>query len=224
MTTPLNFFIRPLSTEMQARTLVSHVRRGIALYLTTGKHPLELACTLSIYKHVNFYARNAEELAISTASARALLGIAWIHWPLGGDFDLRYVGNLLSRLPACDHENHIEAINMIASHLPELVFPTNKVIFMNHSDAIPPDVFNRLTTSIADLETALINKDAMMPQHLRNTHSILISYPECVELLDDAEIARIIDAAEVHTKTEIVKAVTRGKASGAKTKVSVSDL
>jgi hypothetical protein len=65
----------------------------------------------------------------------------------------------------------------------------------------------------------------MMPQHLRNTHSLLVSYPETVHLLDDAEIARIIDAAEVHTKTEIVKAVAAGKSSGgSRKKVDIGDL
>ena len=94
---------------------------------------------------------------------------------------------------------------------------------MQLSDSIPRDVMTRLQSSLASLEQSLLDKDPMMPQHLRNTHSILISYPETVHLLDDAEIARIIDAAEVHTKTEIVKAAAAGKGAVRK-KVSASDL
>jgi hypothetical protein len=96
---------------------------------------------------------------------------------------------------------------------------------MRNSDAIPQDVLARLDQSLAHLEQSLLAKDPMMPQHLRNSHSLLISYPETVHLLEDHEIARLVDAAELHTKTEIVKAVAKGKASGGtRAKVSVSDL
>ena len=96
---------------------------------------------------------------------------------------------------------------------------------MQTSDKVPADILHRLEESLASLEQALLAKDPLMPNHLRNTHAILISYPETVHLLDDAEIARIIDAAEIHTKTEIVKAVASGKsAGGTRKKVDVSDL
>lgn len=94
---------------------------------------------------------------------------------------------------------------------------------MKRVDTIPPDVLDRLDSHLASLEQALLDKDPMMPQHLRNTHSILISYPESVHLLEDAEIARIIDAAEIHTKTEIIKATVK-KATGTRKKVDVTDL
>ena len=51
-----------------------------------------------------------------------------------------------------------------------------------------------------------------------------LSYPESVHLLDDNEIARIIDAAEIHTKTEIVKAAAAGKGAGSRKKVTADDL
>ena len=94
---------------------------------------------------------------------------------------------------------------------------------MKRVDTIPPDVLDRLDSHLASLEQALLEKDPMMPQHLRNTHSILISYPETVHLLEDGEIARLIDAAEIHTKTEIIKATVK-KAAGTRKKVDVSDL
>lgn len=96
---------------------------------------------------------------------------------------------------------------------------------MKTSDTIPADIVDRLSGSLAALESSLLEKDPMMSQHLRNTHSVLVSYPETVHLLDDEEIARIIDAAEIHTKTEIVKAVASGKASGgSRKKVTAEDL
>ena len=93
---------------------------------------------------------------------------------------------------------------------------------MQQSDKVPTDVMRRLEMSMGSLEQALLAKDPQMPQHLRNIHALLISYPETVHLLDDSEIARIIDAAEVHTKTEIVKASAAGKTS--KKKMSIEDL
>ena len=92
------------------------------------------------------------------------------------------------------------------------------------TNSIPQDILSKIEMNLASLEQALTAKDPMMPQHLRNIHSLLISYPETVHLLDDSEIACIIDAAEVHTKTEIVKAVAAKKSSGGKAKVSVNDL
>jgi hypothetical protein len=103
----------------------------------------------------------------------------------------------------------------------ELLLP--KEFRMKRVDTIPPDVLDRLDSHLASLEQALLEKDPMMPQHLRNSHSILISYPETVHLLEDAEIARLIDAAEIHVKTEIVKATVK-KGTGTRKKVDVSDL
>jgi hypothetical protein len=87
---------------------------------------------------------------------------------------------------------------------------------------LPPDVVAKLTMSLASLEQALLEKDPMMPQHLRASHQLLLSYPETVHLLDDDEIARLISAAQIHTQIEIVKAGT-AKAGGRK-KISADDL
>ena len=98
-----------------------------------------------------------------------------------------------------------------------------KVINMKDAmqTTLPPDVVAKLTMSLASLEAALLEKDPMMPSHLRASHQLLISYPETVHLLDD-EIARLISAAQIHTQIEIVKAGT-AKAGGRK-KISADDL
>jgi len=100
-----------------------------------------------------------------------------------------------------------------------------KVIDMKETGTqtnLPPDVVSKLTMSLASLEAALLEKDPMMPQHLRASHQLLISYPETVHLLDDDEIARLISAAQIHTQIEIVKAGT-SRAAGRK-KISADDL
>lgn len=94
---------------------------------------------------------------------------------------------------------------------------------VKQSDTIPLDILARLETSLSNLEAALLAKDPQMPQHLRESHRLLISYPETVHLLDDAQIAKLIEAAVVHTNTEIVKA-TAAKGRKAASKVTVDDL
>lgn len=88
---------------------------------------------------------------------------------------------------------------------------------------IPPEQLERLQSSLLALETALLAKDPLMPQHLAASHRVLISYPETVHLLDDSEIAKIIEAQQQHTMTQIVSDAAKGK-SGGKKKVTVDDL
>lgn len=81
-----------------------------------------------------------------------------------------------------------------------------------------------LATRLAALDAALLERDPLMANHLRNIHALLITYPETVHLLKDAEIAMLINAAELHTNTSIIKAVAAKPASSRKAKVSAADL
>lgn len=94
---------------------------------------------------------------------------------------------------------------------------------MQLSDKIPADVMSKLSMNLASLEQALLAKDPLMPQHLRSSHQLLISYPETVHLLDDSEVATLIAAAEQHTKTQIIKDTVK-KSAGTSKKLSVTDL
>ena len=89
--------------------------------------------------------------------------------------------------------------------------------------AIPTEQMERLQTALSNLEAALLAQDPQMPHHLAASHRVLIAYPETVHLLDDAEIKRLIVAAQEHTRTQIVSEAAKGK-GGTKKKVSVDDL
>lgn len=106
--------------------------------------------------------------------------------------------------------------------------PKRKQYIMNSLPEIlnklPADVVDKLTANMASLDAALLASDPLMPNHLRNIHALLISYPETVHLLDDAEIAQLINAAELHTKVSIIKSVAAKPASSRKTKVTADDL
>ena len=92
-----------------------------------------------------------------------------------------------------------------------------------HQQRIPPEQLERLQAALLSLETALLAKDPLMPQHLAASHRVLVSYPETVHLLDDAEIAKIVEAQQQHTMTQIVSDAAKGK-SGGKKKVTVDEL
>jgi hypothetical protein len=204
MTTYLNFFIRPLSPELHARTLAAHHARGIARYLShpsnlPAVHPWAFLFTLGLSNLVKLHAHRDNHYPHNKYAVAKLLASAAYSWDRNlGEFS----ANTL----------HLCLVTLTPEQ--QLTVAEN----------VPADVMSRLEMSLASLETSLLNKDPMMPQHLRNTHSILIGYPETVHLLDDAEIARIIDAAEVHTKTEIVKAAASKKTAGPKVKLSAGDL
>lgn len=105
-------------------------------------------------------------------------------------------------------------------------FPTEIVerafIYMKPSATLPPDIVSKLNMHLADLEQSLLAHDPMMPQHLKQSHQLLVSYPETVHLLDDTEIARLISAAQIHSQIEIVKASV--PKTGGRKKISADDL
>ena len=212
----MKFWIPPLNGEQVARTKLYHTARGVSWYINQGpraKHPLAFSWALGLHA-VDWYSSPPTSLS-PYLTQEILIAVAG-HWRGRlEDLDLPMLALRFGCLPTEQHDLAVKLMN------DELLLPTE--FRMNRVDTLPPDVLDRLDSHLASLEQALLDKDPMMPQHLRNTHSILISYPETVHLLEDGEIARLIDAAEIHTKTEIVKATVK-KATGARKKVDVSDL
>ena len=212
----MKFWIPPQSVDLQSRTKLYHTARGVSWYINQwprAKHPLAFSWALGL-QAVDWYSSPPTSLS-HHLKQEVLIAVAG-HWRGRlEDLDLSMLALRFGCLPSTQHELAVHLMN------DELLLP--KEYRMKRVDTLPPDVLDRLDSHLASLEQALLDKDPMMPQHLRNTHSILISYPETVHLLEDAEIARIIDAAEIHTKTEIVKATVK-KATGTRKKVDVSDL
>lgn len=99
-----------------------------------------------------------------------------------------------------------------------------KEIKLKHSETIPANVMESLQSHLAHLEQALVAKDPMMPVHLRNSHALIMSYPEAQHLLEDKEIATIIQGCEAHMKVQIVKAAAKGSSKTPKKTISVDEL
>lgn len=212
----MKFWIPPLNEEQVARTKLYHTARGVSWYINNGpreRHPLAFSWALGL-QSIDWYS-SPPALLSHNLTQEILIAIAG-HWRGRLDeLDLSMIALRFGSLPTEQHDLAVKLMN------DELLLP--KEYRMKRVDTIPPDVLDRLDSHLASLEQALLDKDPMMQQHLRNSHSILISYPETVHLLEDHEIARLIDAAEIHTKTEIVKATVK-KATGTRKKVDVSDL
>lgn len=88
---------------------------------------------------------------------------------------------------------------------------------------VPKNVMEELKTAIQRVEAGLFEQDPEMRNHLRESHKLLLSYPETVHLLDDEEIRSLIDAQIKLTNTMIVSEVAK-KTKTSKTKLGVSDL
>lgn len=214
----LPFDVPTMSPEMRERTLIAHYARGLYWHCSAvNRFMWDFSHCLNLSSSVKFLAqpfpllRELQLTILYTLSTKFEGDMA--------DIDCNWLSLQARQLSLPAQLRLRDMINNIR------YCTTNLGTKMIENATLPPDVFNRLKMSLASLEQALLAKDSMMPQHLRNTHSLLLTYPETVVLLEDSEIALIIDAAEVHTKTEIVKAVAKGGAKGGtRTKVSASDL
>lgn len=89
--------------------------------------------------------------------------------------------------------------------------------------ALPAQVMQDLQMKMAEFEAALLARDPMMKHHLESTHRVLITYPETVHLLDNTEIAKLLDGAQELMKIQIVQNAAKGKGASKK-KVGVEDL
>lgn len=212
----MNFWIPPQSQELQARTKLFHTARGITYHITrpVDTHPLAFSWALGL-RNLQWYSSPPAPLSLYVRE-EFLIAIAG-HWrkPLTS-LDMNMLATRMGCVPAREQATLIRLINS------QLLLPKEfRMKDIEHS--IPMDVMDRLTVALSNLETSLLEKDPMMPQHLRNTHSLLITYPETTHLLEDSEIAMLIDAAEIHTKTEIVKATVK-KGTGTRKKIDIGDL
>lgn len=85
-----------------------------------------------------------------------------------------------------------------------------------HADVnnkIPQGVLTALQSQLNSLEKGLLTNDPDLHSYLKETHKLLISYPESVHLLDDTNMRVVLDAQQKWTNMEIVKAVAAKKKS-----------
>lgn len=90
----------------------------------------------------------------------------------------------------------------------------------NQKGKIPAQIMESLAIHMGKLQAALLAADPEMPNHLRESHRLLITYPETVHLLDDTEIHALITAAENYTKVRIVAEAAKGKGSKGKKEIN----
>lgn len=133
----------------------------------------------------------------------------------------KIISNCVAAWPDTKPLDHLDTRSLVWSIN---LFPTTVLesTMKCNQTTLPPDIVAKLTMSLASLEQALLDKDPLMSTHLRNSHQLLISYPETVHLLDDDEISRLIKAASIHAHIEIVK--QQAPRVSSKKKISADDL
>lgn len=88
---------------------------------------------------------------------------------------------------------------------------------------IPTEVMVELQAKLQLVSSTLVGASPEMREHLRDSHRLLISYPETVHLLDDAEIHDLLEAAQKLTNQRIISDVAKKKSSS-KSKPSIDDI
>lgn len=200
------------------RASAHYLSRSLLYYATCPlpkPHPLNCFRAFDISLHNEYNHTYDVELVAGKQIIMAMLSM-WTS-PIT-EFDGRSIAWSLSKFSPL-------VIEDVAAHLVSIQFcqpREREQAIVKPSATLPADIILRLETSLASLEQALLDKDPMMPQHLRASHQLLISYPETVHLLDDAEIARLISAAQIHTNVEILKAAV--PKTGGRKKASADDL
>lgn len=94
------------------------------------------------------------------------------------------------------------------------------------SPKVPPEIMLRVQEAMSKLESSLLAADPDMPNHLRESHKLLVTYGDVASLLSDAQIHTLIQAAEIWTDTKIT--TTKEKSTKAATnrisKMSADDI
>lgn len=68
----------------------------------------------------------------------------------------------------------------------------------------------QLREKVSELSTLLLSRHPKMPVLLREIHTALRQQPENVTLLDEAEIAIVVNGLKVQTGVEFAAAATKG--------------
>ena len=228
-------------SEKGTRFRIATTIRGISWLLSSGGTPRE-----GISSALDLRVRIGSTMAPPppTESARALRHVpAYLQKIMAGHVGELWKGGLWHH-PA--HQVFV-ALNLLQSEIEQSIAVNDLMFYeklryggmpnrshslsimkefkMKPSDTIPANIMESLVGHIANLEQALLNKDPLLPVHLRNSHALIMSYPETQHLLEDHEIATIIQGCETHMKVQIVKAAAKGsKSKGPNKNISASEL
>jgi hypothetical protein len=226
-----------LSPDLERRTLIYHTIHGIARYLTSpaedgvAPHPLGLAFVLGLSSKVAWYPSDySTETAIPQSWSNTLSRIMYEY----GVLPVWEVDSLMLRirlqrlatsasLSSQESSDFMRLLSDYAAYYSSSSPYLKELIMKEHDfSKVPQDVYNKLDAALSSLEKALLEKDPLMKNHLRESHALLVTYPETVVLLKPEEVNTLIRAAEKHTQTQIVADVVKGKGTGITRKKSVS--
>lgn len=231
----LPFPVIGLYPHVVPRTILVHAVAGLADLLEAPEsrydHVWDFPKMLGLGEHLKLWGATRSPLVSEEANALICTLFAKtgkVVWLLKADelallfraVPLEQTHELVSKA------NHYWLAKMLTNS-GELIM-SDSILHPDDAAKIPADVYQRLNMNLEALKTALLNKDPMMPQHLRNSHALLITYPESRHLLSPTAVSTLIGAAQAHMNITIVSkaaAAAVSKSGGGRgKKVSVDDL
>ena len=82
----------------------------------------------------------------------------------------------------------------------------------------------KMLEKLTALEQSLVDADPKMPNHLREIHTLLISYEELAHLLSEEQIATIIKAQSQRVGVILAEETKKAASKGKNARVSADDL
>ena len=82
----------------------------------------------------------------------------------------------------------------------------------------------QISEKILQLQESLLSQHPQMPTLLRDIHKTLKDNPDCVTLLEESEVAIIVEGLKKQTATEIATATIKAKSTRALKSLTLADL
>lgn len=210
-----NLFVPPQTADQQRKLHVHVHSRDIAYYFSSSNTDRHSSCT-ELFALLNLYTIaplvvTRLDLQYDQFGNRALLESAKVARIPLHHIDWLTIAILLDTVDAAHNREmaHLIARNVFFKE--ELIMETK----------IPDQQLERLMHSLGSLEFKLVAGDPDISTHLKESHAVIIAYPESVQLLKDKDIANLIRASELYTKVQITK---QEAAKGTRKKLSADDI
>ena len=210
-----NLFVPPQTADQQRKLHVHVHSRDIAYYFSSSTTARHSSCT-ELFALLNLYTIAPLVVTKLDVQYDQLLNNALLESAKASCLPLHHIDwlTIAILLDTVDDANRRHMAQLIARNIffkEDLIMETK----------IPEQQFARLMESLGSLELKLNAGDSDISTHLKESHAVIIAYPESVQLLKDKDIANLLRASELYTKVQITK---QEAAKGTRKKLSAEDI
>lgn len=210
-----NLFVSPQTAEQQKQLHLNVHSRDIAYYFSSSNTDRHASCT-ELFAVCNLYTIAPLVVTKLNVQYNTALNNAMLLAAKAASIPLHHIDwlTIAILLDTVDDVNKVWMAQLVGRNLffkEELIMETK----------IPEQYLERLMHSLGSLELKLKAADPDISTHLKESHAVIIAYPESVQLLKDSDIANLIKASELYTKVQITK---QEAAKGTRKKLSADDI